>query len=110
MAMFHLMGQGVNTANIDTLALSLLMLIVRRQPVLDDGYHDKAAEMLGEHKPAGPFRGGKYSAFEEGTRVPTTGWVSQPRNPSLCRMQLSDNVVKIWLFDGLRLRLTHPTR
>ena len=39
-------------------------------PVLDDGYDDNAAEMLGEHTPAGPFRGGKYSIFEGGTRVP----------------------------------------
>ncbi len=40
-------------------------------PVLDDGYDDLAVELLGEHQPSGPFRGGKYSAFEAGTRVPT---------------------------------------
>lgn len=40
-------------------------------PVLDDGYTDQAVELLGEHKPAGIYRGGKYSAFEAGTRVPT---------------------------------------
>lgn len=39
-------------------------------PVLDDGYKDGAKEKLGNHKPAGPFRGGKYSSFEGGTRVP----------------------------------------
>lgn len=39
-------------------------------PVLDDGYHDEAVEKLGDHRPAGPFRGGKYSRFEGGTRVP----------------------------------------
>ena len=39
-------------------------------PVLDDGYHDQAAELVGDHKPAGPFRGWKYSRFEGGTRVP----------------------------------------
>lgn len=39
-------------------------------PVLDDGYRDGAAERVGDHRPAGPFRGGKYSAFEAGTRVP----------------------------------------
>ena len=27
-------------------------------------------ERLGDHKPAGPLRGGKYSAFDGGTRVP----------------------------------------
>ena len=40
-------------------------------PVLDDGYEDQAVELLGDHKPGGPFRGGKYSAFEAGTRMPT---------------------------------------
>lgn len=40
-------------------------------PVLDDGYQDKAIELLGTHKPSGVFRGGKYSIYEAGTRVPT---------------------------------------
>jgi arylsulfatase A-like enzyme len=40
-------------------------------PVLNDGYEDEAIERLGDHRPAGPFRGGKYSIFEAGTRVPT---------------------------------------
>ncbi len=38
-------------------------------PVVDDGYKDDAVEKLGGHKPAGPLRGGKYSAFDGGTRV-----------------------------------------
>ncbi|WP_165071325.1 sulfatase family protein [Paludisphaera rhizosphaerae] len=39
-------------------------------PVVDDGYKDEAVAKLGSHKPAGPYRGGKYSKFEGGTRVP----------------------------------------
>lgn len=39
-------------------------------PVLNDGYEDEAFEKLGKHKPGGPYRGGKYSSFEGGTRVP----------------------------------------
>lgn len=39
-------------------------------PVVDDGYQDQAVERLGAHKPSGPWRGGKYSNFEAGTRVP----------------------------------------
>ncbi len=39
-------------------------------PVLDDGYEDEAVERCGDHRPAGPLRGGKYSMFDGGTRVP----------------------------------------
>ncbi|MDR1865401.1 MAG: arylsulfatase [Bacteroidales bacterium] len=39
-------------------------------PVVDDGYKDDAVEKLGAHRPAGHLRGGKYSLFEGGTRVP----------------------------------------
>lgn len=39
-------------------------------PVVDDGYRDQAVEKLGAHRPAGAHRGGKYSSFEGGTRVP----------------------------------------
>ncbi|SEF49128.1 Arylsulfatase A [Algoriphagus boritolerans DSM 17298 = JCM 18970] len=38
-------------------------------PVLNDGYYDDAVEKLGNYKPSGPFRGGKYSLFEGGTRI-----------------------------------------
>jgi len=40
-------------------------------PVLDDGYADRAVALLNNHKPTGGLRGGKYSAYEAGTRVPT---------------------------------------
>ncbi|PTN06302.1 arylsulfatase [Mangrovibacterium marinum] len=40
-------------------------------PVLNDGYADQAVELLGDHQPSGPFRGGKYSILEAGTRMPT---------------------------------------
>ncbi|MFZ9914577.1 MAG: sulfatase family protein [Phycisphaerales bacterium] len=39
-------------------------------PVINDGYRDRSVELLGAHKASGPFRGGKYSSFEGGTRVP----------------------------------------
>jgi arylsulfatase A-like enzyme len=39
-------------------------------PVLDDGYDDASVEKCGTHKPAGPLRGGKYSLFDGGARVP----------------------------------------
>jgi len=39
-------------------------------PVLDDGYQDEAVTKLNGHTPWGQLRGGKYSAFEAGTRIP----------------------------------------
>ena len=39
-------------------------------PVLDDGYVDGARETAQQHDPKGGLRGGKYSLFDAGTRVP----------------------------------------
>lgn len=39
-------------------------------PVLDDGYDDGARESQHLHDPNGGLRGGKYSLFDAGTRVP----------------------------------------
>lgn len=39
-------------------------------PVVNDGYYDDSIEKLGSHTPGGDLRGGKYSLFEAGTRVP----------------------------------------
>lgn len=49
---------------------TLVMFSSDNGPVVDDGYRDEAVEKLGPHKPAGPLRGGKYSKFDGGTRVP----------------------------------------
>lgn len=49
---------------------TLIILSSDNGPVLNDGYYDNAVEKLGDHKPWGPLRGGKYSLFEAGTRVP----------------------------------------
>ena len=39
-------------------------------PVLDDGYQDQAVELVGDHKMAGPLRGGKTSLYDGGTCIP----------------------------------------
>jgi arylsulfatase A-like enzyme len=49
---------------------TLIILTSDNGPVVDDGYKDQAFELLGDHKPAGAYRGGKYSSFEAGTRIP----------------------------------------
>ena len=57
---------------------TLIVLTSDNGPVVDDGYQDRAVELLGDHRPWGPLRGGKYSSFEAGTRVPFI--VSYPGN------------------------------
>lgn len=49
---------------------SLIVFSSDNGPVLNDGYKDQSPELVGDHKPAGGLRGGKYSLFEAGTRVP----------------------------------------
>lgn len=49
---------------------TIVVLTSDNGPVVDDGYDDKAEELLNGHEPTGGLRGGKYSAFEGGTRVP----------------------------------------
>lgn len=49
---------------------TLIIITSDNGPVVDDGYHDGSVKGLMDHKPWGPFRGGKYSNFEAGTRVP----------------------------------------
>jgi arylsulfatase A-like enzyme len=64
-------GEIVKT--LDSLKLSDNTLIVFSSdngPVLDDGYVDFANEMLNGHTPSGNMRGGKYSAYDAGTKVP----------------------------------------
>src|SRR5262249_12396958 len=64
-------GEVLNALDRLMLATNTLVLFSSDNgPVVDDGYEDDAVAKLGNHKPAGPFRGGKYSNFEGGTRVP----------------------------------------
>jgi arylsulfatase A-like enzyme len=49
---------------------TMVVLTSDNGPVLFDGYWDGAIERQGKHKAAGPWRGGKYSRWEGGTRMP----------------------------------------
>lgn len=65
-------------------------------PVLDDGYKDQAEELVGDHKIAGPLRGGKTSMFDGGTRIPfMLRWPAQVK-PQVSRcLYLSNGFVSI---------------
>ena len=64
---------GEVMAALDRLGLARSTLVIFSSdngPVLDDGYADGAVGDSKGHAPAGPLRGGKYSLYEGGTRVP----------------------------------------
>jgi arylsulfatase A-like enzyme len=69
-------GEFIRTLEEESLLENTLIIFTSDNgPVLNDGYYDEAVEKLGDHKPWGPFRGGKYSLYEAGTRVPfVTYW------------------------------------
>lgn len=87
-------GQLLNT--LDSLGLSENTIIVFSSdngPVLDDGYEDEAVVKIGNHKAAGPLRGGKYSLFDAGAHVPFmlrwTGTIQPGTSDALvCQMDL----------------------
>lgn len=69
-------------------------------PVLNDGYYDDAVEKLNDHTPAGPLKGGKYSLYEAGTRVPFfTYWKGkiQPQvsDALVCQLDLMASIAKL---------------
>ena len=94
---------GEVLATLDRLGLAkttLVLVTSDNGPVVDDGYQDDAVAKLGDHRPAGPFRGGKYSNFEGGTRVPFI--VRWPGNVSpgtsaapLCQIDLLASLAKM---------------
>lgn len=64
-------GEIMNT--LDSLQLTdntIFIFTSDNGPVIDDGYQDQAFELLNGHTPMGIYRGGKYSAYEAGTRIP----------------------------------------
>lgn len=67
----YCVGELINMVNQMGLTHKTLFVFVSDNgPVMDDGYKDEALEKLGDHRAAGPFKGGKYSVCEGGTRTP----------------------------------------
>jgi arylsulfatase A-like enzyme len=79
---------------------TLIVLTSDNGPVLNDGYYDDAVEKNGAHTSAGPLRGGKYSLFEAGTRVPfITYWEGkiEPKvsDAMVCQMDLLSSIAAL---------------
>jgi len=49
---------------------TLIIFTSDNGPVINDGYADGSIVDLNGHTPAGPLKGGKYSLYEGGTRMP----------------------------------------
>jgi len=75
-------------------------------PVLDDGYQDEAVAKNGKHRPWGPFRGGKYSLFEAGTRLPFITYWKGHISPGVSEAMVSqfDILNSLASFTGSKLK------
>lgn len=82
---------GEITKQLESLGIAKNTIIIFSSdngPVLNDGYEDEAVSKLNGHTPAGIFRGGKYSLFEGGTRVPLlVSW------PGKTKQKVSDALI-----------------
>jgi len=94
-------GQLIKTLEAEGLLENTMIIFSSDNgPVLDDGYYDQAVEKSGNHLPAGPLRGGKYSLFEAGTRVPFVVYWKGKIEPKVsdalvCQMDLLASFAKL---------------
>ena len=79
---------------------TLIIFTSDNGPVISDGYEDGARRDCANHNPNHPWRGGKYSLFEGGTRVPFIvswpGSVQHGRSSALmCQMDLGRSLATL---------------
>ena len=68
--------------------------------VINDGYYDQSVEKLGNHTPSGGLRGGKYSLFEGGAKVPFIAYWKGKIKPSvsnalICQIDFMASLAKL---------------
>ncbi len=94
-------GEFIKTLETEGLLENTLIVFTSDNgPVLNDGYFDDADTKIGKHTPAGKLRGGKYSLFEAGTRMPFfTYWKGtiQPAvsDALVCQLDLLSSISKL---------------
>jgi arylsulfatase A-like enzyme len=96
-----MIGEFVKTLeNEGILENTLIVFSSDNGPVVNDGYYDDAVEKLGNHTPGGILRGGKYSLFEAGTKVPfVTYWkgsiVPGKSDAMVCQVDLLTSIAAL---------------
>lgn len=96
-----IIGEFIKTLEEEKLLENTLIVFTSDNgPVLNDGYFDDAVEKLGKHTPTGGLRGGKYSLFDAGTRVPfITYWKGKIKpavsNALVCQVDLLSSLAKL---------------
>lgn len=94
---------------LDSLKLAdntILVFTSDNGPVIDDGYQDEALEKLNGHTPMGIYRGGKYSVYEAGTRVPFI--IRWPGGIKPCKQQSPFSQIDVYA--SLAKLLNQPLR
>ncbi len=97
----YVVGEFIKTLETEGLMENTLIIFSSDNgPVLNDGYYDNAVEKLGNHKPAGVLKGGKYSLFEAGTRVPFIAYWKGKIQPGksdamVCQMDLLPSLANL---------------
>jgi arylsulfatase A-like enzyme len=97
----YMIGEFMKTLKEEgVLENTLIIFSSDNGPVLQDGYYDDAMEKIGKHTPAGKLRGGKYSLFDAGTRVPFMAYwkgTIQPKvsNALVCQVDLLASLAKL---------------
>lgn len=86
--------------SLDLLDNTMIIFSSDNGPVLDDGYKDNARELLGDHRPTGPLRGGKYSLYDGGTRVPLFIYWKGKIQPAVsdalvCQLDLAASIAEL---------------
>lgn len=85
-----MVGEFIKTLETEGLLDNTLIIFSSDNgPVVNDGYYDDSEEKIGDHKPAGVLRGGKYSLFEAGTRVPFVTYWKGTINPGTSDAMIS---------------------
>lgn len=98
-------GEIMNTLDSLNLADNTIFVFCSDNgPVIDDGYQDQALELLNGHTPMKQYRGGKYSAYEAGTRIPFI--VRWPAGIQPCKQQALFSMIDVYA--SLAALLNHP--